>query len=119
MLYLIQGAGEGNKVEENNCNSNSSNSFTHDSVIPAITVEPSSFPSTTVGMLNFATSSGVANDRDYNTTTAVGQDSNATAPKVMAAGGLLAQILGLVHESGTTSSSEEYNSEFELSESEN
>ncbi len=119
MLYLVQGAGEGNKVEENNCNNNSSNSSTHDSVIPAITVEPSSFPSTTVGMLNFATSSGVANDRDYNTMTAVGQDSNATAPKVMAAGGLLAQILGLVHESGTTSSSEEYNSEFELSESDN
>ncbi len=44
MLYLIQGAGEGNKVEGNNCNSNSSNSFTHDSVILPLPWNPRRFP---------------------------------------------------------------------------
>eukprot|EP01084_Bolivina_argentea_P171140 296506_1 len=115
VLYLILGTDEGNKEEENIYNSSSS-SFIHDGVVPTITVESSSFPNT-IDVLNFSTSPGVAKGNEYNTTTTVGQDNKTTVPKAMAAGGVLAQILGLVHESSTTCSSEDSNSESDISES--
>ncbi len=119
VFYLILGTDEGNKEEEKENiynSSSSSSSFIHDGVVPTITVESSSFSNKT-DVLNFSTSPGVAKDNEYNTTTTVGQDNNTTVPKAVAAGGVLAQILGLVHESSTTCSSEDSNSESDISES--
>ncbi len=115
VLYLILGTDEGNKEEEEN-NYDSSGLFLHGGASVSTTaVELPSFPNTIDDVLDSSTSPGVVEDNEGNRIT-VAQDN--TMPNAAAAGGVIARILGLTHESSSTTCSEDSsNSESDISES--